>query len=46
MTGSGLFVVHPPAGLHEALERLQPWLQARLARAPGGETRLVRAART
>jgi 23S rRNA (adenine2030-N6)-methyltransferase len=46
MTGSGLFVVHPPAGLHEALEHLQPWLQARLARAPGGGVRLVPAART
>ncbi len=46
MTGSGLFVVYPPAGLHEALERLQPWLQARLARAPGGGVRLVPAART
>ncbi|WP_018233968.1 23S rRNA (adenine(2030)-N(6))-methyltransferase RlmJ [Thioalkalivibrio thiocyanodenitrificans] len=46
MAGSGLFVVRPPAGLHEVLERLQPWLQAQLARAPGGGVRLVRAAHT
>jgi 23S rRNA (adenine2030-N6)-methyltransferase len=36
MTGSGLFIVRPPAGLEDALAALQPWLQARLVRRPGG----------
>lgn len=42
MTGSGLFVMRPPAGLEAALDAIQPWLQARLARRPGGGTRVCR----
>jgi 23S rRNA (adenine2030-N6)-methyltransferase len=42
MKGSGLFVVRPPGGLDDALSALQPWLQARLARRPGGGVRLAR----
>jgi 23S rRNA (adenine2030-N6)-methyltransferase len=34
--GSGLFVINPPWQLGEQLERLLPWLSARLAQGQGG----------
>jgi 23S rRNA (adenine2030-N6)-methyltransferase len=43
MSGSGLFIVHPPDGLEDALGALQPWLRDRLAPAGGGSARVLRA---